>query len=296
MKRKAIFFFAVILAAVLPLSSCEYVLPDFGSFFRADSSEERFTISSERVCERGSYGLGTNIKLSGDIDVYVFFMDDDESSWSVYETNAFMKDSVSVALEFIKDKGAEWGISINFTVHEYSTAQDDGFEMRYDGKVNKDLRVDGSTKDVLEQAARCIGYVSADEMHENIVKNNGGREAIYLTAIEKDGISYTRNQTGGNGRYTEHCVLFTEKLLFLNSVMIPKPDTVAHEIFHLFGAEDLYKPSARERAASEICPNDIMLLDTRNIKKLDVCEYTAYTVGWTEEVPMECYIEEWRHD
>jgi len=296
MKRKAIFFFAVILAAVLILSSCEYVLPDFCSFFSTDASAYMFTVSSERVCERGSYGFGTNIKLSGDIDVYVFFMDDDESSWSVYETDAFMRESVSVALEFIKDKGAEWGININFTVFEYSTAQEGGFEMRYDGKVNKDLNVGGSTKDVLEQAARCIGYASADEMHENIIKNNGGREVIYLTAIEKDGISYTRNQTGGSGRYTEHCVLFAEKVAFFNVAMVSMPDTVAHEIFHLFGAEDLYKPSARERAASEICPNDIMLLDTRNMEKLDVGEYTAYTVGWTEEVPMECYIEEWRHD
>ena len=54
---------------------------------------------------------------------------------------------------------------------------------------------------------------------------------------------------------------------------------------HLFGAPDLYIKRTVERYTSYKYPKDIMLGDTDDMRRLEVCEYTAYTVGWVDAPP-----------
>lgn len=65
-----------------------------------------------------------------------------------------------------------------------------------------------------------------------------------------------------------------------------RPAGFVHEILHLFGAEDLYQPEARRRAAQRRFPNDVMLQSHRPLSEIEISEYTAYAIGWSDEVPV----------
>jgi len=64
--------------------------------------------------------------------------------------------------------------------------------------------------------------------------------------------------------------------------------TYVHEILHGFGAGELYFPfdssERRKDAAKQIFPNDVMLRVDYDITTLDIGEYTAYRIGWIEEL------------
>ena len=64
--------------------------------------------------------------------------------------------------------------------------------------------------------------------------------------------------------------------------------TYAHEVLHLFGAGDLYFPydtdSGRKREAQAQFPNDVMLRVDYDLKGLDIGEFTAYRIGWRDQL------------
>ena len=66
------------------------------------------------------------------------------------------------------------------------------------------------------------------------------------------------------------------------------PATIAHEMLHPFGADDLYFPydtdTARAELAKEYFPDDIMLRVDPLLSTLTIGAYTAYKVGWTDSL------------
>lgn len=245
---------------------------------------------------RTSYDLGICRKLEGEIDVYLFFMDDDESSWGVVSADWFTKDEILPALEFLETNAKKWGKSLHFnTPIVYVTGGDKGFTMKYKGTVIKDLRVSetGSSKDVFEQAAQCIGYDSDYTLFDDYRKSTGRDNAIFLTLLNKDGVCYTRNQIKYKEYLaTEHVVLFSNPPTTGWGMVSMHSATIAHEILHLYGAEDFYM-GAREKIAAKVYPNDIMLHQYPYLISLNIGDYTAFTVGWTDVVPEVCSQEGW---
>ena len=59
--------------------------------------------------------------------------------------------------------------------------------------------------------------------------------------------------------------------------------TYAHELLHLFGADDLYdnfiSPDAAE-ALEHFYPNAIMSVVGNDMEMFGICPYTAYLIGW----------------
>ena len=72
-----------------------------------------------------------------------------------------------------------------------------------------------------------------------------------------------------------------------------RASTVAHEILHLFGAEDYYIDDERRALAERHFLDDIMLMDTHRLSGLSVAEATAYSVGWTDQIPEVCRYDDW---
>lgn len=72
--------------------------------------------------------------------------------------------------------------------------------------------------------------------------------------------------------------------------------THAHEILHLFGAGDLYFPyditSDRKLQAAALFPNDVMYRVDYNIGRLNVGPFTAFRVGWTNQLDAQLRIFE----
>ena len=96
--------------------------------------------------------------------------------------------------------------------------------------------------------------------------------------------------------YSEVCFVFDDS-----------PSTCAHEILHLFGAEDLYNGLTYHEIGGEVVayvrrtfPGDIML-DDRSIDRPDsipfeISRLTAYNLGWLDDVPELELFPTLRHD
>ncbi|MFZ5940646.1 MAG: hypothetical protein ACOYXB_08735, partial [Bacteroidota bacterium] len=69
------------------------------------------------------------------------------------------------------------------------------------------------------------------------------------------------------------------------------PSEIAHNLLHLFGAVDLCKSEMRKsqnriKLAEKLYPNDIMQDPyARDLKELEIGDFTKYMIGWTEELP-----------
>ena len=75
------------------------------------------------------------------------------------------------------------------------------------------------------------------------------------------------------------------------------PSTVAHEMLHLFGAEDFYaegdQRNGRAYLASIYYPYGIMYQGYYDISYNYVDQFTAYAVGWIDYTPNVCYDDNW---
>lgn len=68
---------------------------------------------------------------------------------------------------------------------------------------------------------------------------------------------------------------------------------VAHELLHLFGAEDFYATATRKALAQAIYPGDLMFCAQYDIRNNNIGDATAYYIGWTDTVPDVLYDEGW---
>ena len=90
---------------------------------------------------------------------------------------------------------------------------------------------------------------------------------------------------------------FLEGSMMYNSFENGQPEcaaSIAHELCHLFGAEDLYatfiQTEENEARARELFPDDIMLKVSYDISTLKIDRLTAWLVGLTDEK------EDWYED
>lgn len=260
-----------------------------------DISEEKVVlpaiIDTYQEEYRPYYLLGNCRNLKGNPLVVLLFIDDDESNWSAKEVTEYTDKYVKEGLTYLEDKAAEWGVGLNFTIKSYSTPLSD-YTLRYEGSVIKDLRVNGSSKDVLDQAAYDMGYSSNWELYSKFkTEHNGNDDVIFLTFINKAGKSYTRHDIStGRSSYSEHCVIFSDYLE--GDSFGCRASTVAHELLHLFGAEDFYN-GFRQVLAYQEYPKDIMLWMPTEAYENEIGDFTAYTIGWTDTIPQICYNEYW---
>ncbi len=262
---------------------------------KSDSSDEEYllppVVDEFQDEYRPRYMLGNCRELSGNPLVVLLFIDDDESSWSAAEVREYTNKYINEGLKYLELKAEEWGVDLKFSVKSYSTALSD-YTLKYEGTVIKDLNISGSSKDVVEQAARDMGYSSSWAMYSMFkTEYAGASDVIFLTFLNKPGISYTRCLIGPTtSEFVEHCVIFSD---YLNGTPIKyMASTVAHELLHLFGAEDFYE-GKREYLAYLLYPREIMLTYQETTYEHDISDFTAYTIGWIHTAPSICFNENW---
>lgn len=244
---------------------------------------------------RPNYALGNCRKLEGNPVVVLLFIDDNESSWSKKEILTFTQKHILVGLDYLEANAKTWGVDLDFIVESYSTPLS-GFELKYEGTVIKNLLINGSSKDVLDQAAVDIGFQSNWELYSYYKEKYPNDDIIFLNFLNKSGKSYARHAIStGYFEYSEHCVIFADYLgyFFHSRPNGSRASTVAHEILHLFGAEDFYSSTSREKIAEQTYPNDIMLHQYDDIESNKIGDCTAFSIGWTNTTPRVCFRAEW---
>lgn len=268
------------------------------SFISSDGAEIELINDNPIPDYRSHYGLGTCHTLEGEQTVLLFFIDDGESLWTKEDITQFTELRILPALDFLQNEAQSWGKELTFKIKRFSNPTSDGLDMTYDGTVIKDLNIAGSTKDIPEQLAVAFGFADELKLLAAFAEEFETENIIPLVFVNKDGTAYARHQLSEQiVDHLEHAVIFSEPLgVTANTWRFSgrRTATIAHEILHLFGAEDYYLTDNRLRLAEKHFKDDIMLLDTFTISRLHIRECTAYHIGWTDELPEVWKDEKWK--
>ena len=232
---------------------------------------------------RKSYGTGSCTKLCGTKQVVVLFLDDNGSSWDRESVAEKMETTINPGLDMLSASAAEWGIRLDFKTEYIYTDSAAGVNLKYNGMIEFG---NNDTTDLLDAAAKSLGFGSSNSMDTSYRERFGAEEIIYLLMVNRDSRSYAvKDQSGYGGQYLERCVIFSNSSVH----------AIPHEILHIFGAEDLYRDGNKrvERAAmaDELYYHDYMLDNFSNQK--NVGAFTAYCIGWSHICPEVCSDPRW---
>ena len=135
-------------------------------------------------------------------------------------------------------------------------------------------------------------------MHEKIQEDAGMDQIIYIVAHNKEGYSYAQaDQDNDENILMEHCVI-------ANVNTANSPGTYAHEIMHLFGAQDFYEKerngkvfnTGRSQMAASLFPTELMLNNWLPISEIVLSDFTAFCVGWLDVMPENYDCDTWWED
>lgn len=130
-------------------------------------------------------------------------------------------------------------------------------------------------------------YLELANEHSNInellhTTSEVGCDKVGVLIVAKgQGRSFAVWQKGGS-KYLGAAVLFTSDKNGQGLLT----GIIAHEILHLFGADDLYAEYQTKENAKYIqghYPNEIMFYDIVDADKCSICPYTAWRMGWIDK-------------
>ncbi len=277
----------IILTVLLMCHICCLATCDRNTDIEIDSANTEETIHTEIDLSlinqlREDYNLGTCTTLRGNVSVILFYLDDFESAWTEEEINCFTKNEIEPGLLFLEQEAKKYGIELDLTVEKsYSS-------IYYDDEVITSIKKTGlASIDVLKQAALQTGYSSSANMIEEFRSNYKTEEIVCFTIFNKNGTAYAINpKRDSDIKIDEHCIVFARDLNSAkNGPEGSQASVIAHEMLHLYGAEDFYSSSSRKKLANIHYPKDIMLSQSYNIDTNTIDDATAFYIGWTDIVP-----------
>ena len=226
--------------------------------------------------------------------VFLFlFTDDSESHWDSDSLSKFESSQTQKALTYLEDKASQYGKTLNFISKSYSVIGEDN--TIYSKSIIKDANSNNMSYDALENICENMGYGTSDGLFADVRKEYPNCEIIPIILLNKDGTSYARGVYTPESTMPEHCIIFTRNLGVTSAPFLPgnRASTIAHEILHLYGAEDFYNMEGRSALASKYYPSDIMYYVDGFVNRNKIGDFTAYTIGWTDDVPDICNDENW---
>lgn len=238
---------------------------------------------------RKEYYIGSCCNMQEDLCYYIIFIDDGESKWNDTDKNEFIEKKFVPSMAYLSKQGSQYNVALE---QDYKICDKSA---TYKGIIESEVVENGAQYDIFTQVTASLGYESPKEMNKSLKKELDVKQVAYLFAINKEGRSYKLSHTqSAIERKTEFCVFFSQSIGYTDSTCY---STIAHEILHLFGAEDYYDPYGsypeREKLAKELYPNDIMFGTVTDVNTVSVGNYTAYSVGWIDKLPQECDTQNW---
>ena len=283
---------SILMMLILPCASFQresYIAP-----IRSETDAALQALASTPTNMRKAYLSGNCKRLEGTPYVVVFYLDDDVSSWTEEEVAIYNEQLISPALDFLDENAAQWGVDLCMKVGAYASYSHPSRAVAYDGVI-ENFNDGNTSQDILDQAAVAAGFTSKEHMHECLTEHAGTDQIAYVIMVDKGGRSYSCPRQGKNRNVSdeyelEYSVIFSG---FTDTSRDSASDTVAHELLHLFGAEDYYYPESRKALAEKFYPTDIMLCGMSDLAYFTLDAFTAYTLGWTDTVPEVCSMPGW---
>ena len=193
--------------------------------------------------------------LKGNIALTVFFVDDSDSTWNTAAMSTFKAQQATATNQLYKD-ASPYGVSLNVTI-------------RYEKvKINGTFTINDSYPWV-ESALKAAGYSDPANVIPTLKSKYNADEAAIMFAVNRVGRSFAWQSTMARG--IEYTILHTDQADY------------RHELYHIFGARDLYTPESVMNIAKEHFTDSIML--TGGTLPMD--DLNAYLIGWTDTLSLK---------
>lgn len=188
-------------------------------------------------------------ELKGKVLITFFLVSDDDSRWDTASVKK-LKEAHENAKKLMVSEAASYGVTLEVTLNYIRCTVEGSF-----GRDNHRNRIG----DVFAAA----GFSDKNKVSRTLEQKYEVDAAPLLICVNRSERSFaTNNKTDVRG--LEYAVLFG------------KNEDFRHELYHLFGAKDLY-PKSVKTLGQMYFPTSVMLDSS-----LVVDDLTAYLMGWTE--------------
>lgn len=260
--------FVIILLFAFLLVGCSEIIPEISvpSISFTEESEEVSIEESKEDTSLDFIGkLGSASKIDEKTIIVSIFADDKTTAWNGEEEfkNDMLR-SIGIGADWIEQSCANYDATSEF-IYDWSKNSDLVYTVKFDEEM---VRFDGGMYSVQRQ------YVLDNIDSKTLLSKYGAQNIIYAfffnTALENEVNPWTLAYTGEGTCDIEIIDVFCR----FDGLICP-PASLAHEILHCFGAQDLYY-------ASEGIPQEFV----------DYCERTEskdimYTVNMGDEIISE---------
>ena len=240
---------------------------------------------------RPMFDKGTCRNLSGRVSMLTVFVDDYVTQWTQEEIDEIYQNRINPAVQFLTEQARQRNIWLEFDTGYYATDASMGRVVQYQGVLDE-YGFENHFPDVLDHVALSLGFSSKQELHDNVLQQSGADQLIIMVAVKSTGRSFAVSDRDDNPNHNvEYFVMYRNHWKTRESTAA---STVAHEMLHLFGAEDMYvEPDngqryQRDAIAKKSFPRDLMYTEYYNIWDNIIDAYTAYAIGWSDVVPQVC--------
>ena len=267
-------------------------------------------ISTSFIPERLDYSTArfNNVckDLSGDVLVYYIFIDSKTTTpWTEFDIVSTI-DSIGVALNWIEKQALINGISLKIKSDYYIGKEFTTINRNLpNGSVEASLTMPNLRKGTSE-LNKWADYVSKKAGESFFIAPKDGIPNSQTPKTTERLIAHLRDEYNVESvallfmvnNYYRNDISFafntlTSDFVEYAIVSYKYPAEIAHNLFHLYGAPDLYKTPLRKserkvKLAESLFQNDIMQDPySKNINQLDIGDYTKYMLGWTNELDIK---------
>lgn len=256
---------ALFLTALILLSGCAQ---ENASSELSDSSAAESSGYSQMAAEEGLDEYGSGKRLTGSCTAVLVFVDDPQDSWS--------------------DEAKRKMIALCQKSARYLVNQAKQYDVALDLNCGGEYTLSCTMEEIVPTEITDFTWtVRAQKLadYDALCQEKELQNVIFLLLLPKEGRSYSLPYSDGinTDYYKESVVIYAG-----DGSDTSLPATIAHEMLHPFGADDLYFPydtdTARAELAKEYFPDDIMLRIDPLLSTLTIGAYTAYKIGWTDSL------------
>lgn len=264
-KRRAA---ALFLAALILLSGCAQSVSENVSSGPEDSSAAESSVYSPISTEEGLDEYGSGKRLTGSCTAVLVFVDDPQAKWSD-EDKSKMTALCRKSARYLVNQAKQYDVALELNC---------GGEYTLSCAMKETIPTEITDFTWTVRVQKQADYAA-------FCKEKELQNAVFLLLVPKEGRSYSLPYSEGisTDYYKESVVIYAG-----DSSDTRLPATIAHEMLHPFGADDLYFPydtdTSRAELAKEYFPDDIMLRVDPLLSTLTIGAYTAYKIGWTDSL------------
>ena len=230
--------------------------------------------------------MGSCQRLSGNIATVTLFIDSGRDIWTEKEAQRYYRKVIEPGFQLLEDRARDRGIDLHFDNWQLISTEDDELYLSSSEIIIGDFDKIATQENLFDRFAGSPACQGEYEMNAYFERLFDVDHVIYIPVLNKPGQAFAcRDNEDPSQDRIEFCTLYTKS----SYGFIVSPRTVAHEVLHLFGAEDYYDPDGdlpeQKKLAKQVCPNDVMLGNVVGNTRREISDITAYTVGWLQEPP-----------